>query len=83
MVVKVVNSDKEVWTDHENVTKDAKRILPVNSNWSIRYVYREANNIAHKLAKLAFDFSEERVWIEDDPLQISNSILSEKYCNND
>lgn len=44
-------------------------------------MYREANNIAHKLANLAFDYTEERVWIEEKPIQIRNSILSEKYCN--
>lgn len=40
-------------------------------------MYREANNIAHKLAKLAFTYAEEMVWIEEGPIRITNFILSD------
>lgn len=34
----------------------------------IKFMYRESNNIAHRLAKLALAFSDERVWIKDGPI---------------
>lgn len=34
-------------------------------NWGVKFVHREANNIAHKLAKLAFALLAEKVWIEE------------------
>lgn len=66
MVVKAT-SNEEMLTDY--------------GTWlSVNFTYRETNNIAHKLARLALTFSEE-VWIEDGPIQILTSVSSEIYCN--
>lgn len=44
-------------------------------------MYREANTIAHKLSKLAFKYTDERVWIEECPIEILSDIRKERYCN--
>lgn len=56
-------------------------VLADRLNWEVRFVYREANNIAHKSAKLAFSLSDERVWMDDDPIEMTNDLLKEIYCN--
>lgn len=81
MVVKATNTKEKIWTEYGNIIDGTKRLLFGSSHWSVKFIYREANNIAHKLAKLAFTFSKEKVRIEDGPIHITNSILSKKYCN--
>lgn len=47
-------------------------------NWGVKFVYREANIISHKLAKLALTFSYERVWIEEGLVDIIQDLQRKK-----
>lgn len=64
-----------------NIIEDVRMLVTNRLNWGARFVYREANNIVHKLAKLAFSIFDEKVWIEHGPIEITNDILKEKHCN--
>ncbi|KAF5472463.1 hypothetical protein F2P56_009180 [Juglans regia] len=75
------SSGEEIWAEYENIIEDIKKVMPERSNWCIKFVYREATNIAHKLAKLALTFYDEKEWIEEGPVEITNDMLKEKYCN--
>lgn len=59
--------------------EDIKRLLVGNLHWSVQFTYRKANNTVHLLTKLAFNYNSETVWLDEDPLQIMNSMLKEKY----
>lgn len=48
--------------------EDAKATLKDRPNYSINFVYREGNQIAHRLAKFGLLLDEERVWIEEPPI---------------
>ncbi|XP_040988095.1 uncharacterized protein LOC121235763 [Juglans microcarpa x Juglans regia] len=81
LVVNVTISGEEIGAEYGSILEDVRRVMYGRLNWSIWFIYREANCIAHKLAKLAFNFSDERVWMEDSPIEIKNDVLEEKYCN--
>lgn len=46
----------------------AKVTLKDRPNCSINFVYREGNQMAHRLAKFGLLLYEERVWIEETPI---------------
>ncbi|XP_042976308.1 uncharacterized protein LOC122307474 [Carya illinoinensis] len=81
LIVNAVNSDKEIWAEYGNIIEDVRKVLLERPNWGVKFVYRESNGITHKLAKLAFTFTDERVWIEECPVDIIQDIQKEKYCN--
>ncbi|KAF5441798.1 hypothetical protein F2P56_036997 [Juglans regia] len=81
VVVNATISGEEIEAEYGNIIEDVRRVINGRLNWGIRFIYREANCIAHKLAKLAINSSNERVWIEDSPIEIKNDLLKEKYCN--
>ncbi|XP_042958180.1 uncharacterized protein LOC122293763 [Carya illinoinensis] len=81
VVVNAANSEGEVGTDYSVIIEDTRKMLNNNVRWSVKFTHREANNVAHILAKLALDCSDETVWIEEGPPQIKNFVLKEKYCN--
>ncbi|XP_042958077.1 uncharacterized protein LOC122293606 [Carya illinoinensis] len=81
VVVNATNSGCEVSLDYSVIIEDTRKMLSNDGKWSVKFTHREANNVAHTLAKLTLDCSDETVWIEEGPLQIKNSVLKEKYCN--
>lgn len=81
MVVTIANSREETKADYGVVIEDVRSLIVDNQNRNINFIFREANNVAHLLAKFSISLSEKKVWIEDEPLQIIPSILKEKYCN--
>lgn len=68
MIVKDSNSKEEIWVDYGILIEDTRRLLADNSSWLLSFTYREANNTAHLLARLALNCNEELVWIEEGPL---------------
>ncbi|XP_040992691.1 uncharacterized protein LOC121239502 [Juglans microcarpa x Juglans regia] len=81
LVVNATISGEEIGAEYGSIIEDVRRVINGRLNWGIRFIYREANCIAHKLTKLAINSSDERVWLEDSLIEIKNDILMEKYCN--
>lgn len=46
--------------------------------WKRKFTYREANMIAHMLAKFACYLFEDQIWMEDKPSFISDVLREEK-----
>lgn len=51
--------------------------LQAFSQWKISYISREANLIAHELAKMATSQIMDKVWVVDPPVCIQNLIVPE------
>ncbi|XP_041003875.1 uncharacterized protein LOC121249222 [Juglans microcarpa x Juglans regia] len=82
-VIKSVNSSSCCWEWHGQLVEDIKLILYNSQNWYIQHTYRECNHVAHTLARIAFTFTEEKVWIEEGPSGIYSFVLMDKVCSQD
>jgi ribonuclease HI len=75
-VVQALCKEDSTWGRYGALISDAKLLLQHVQNWTVCHVKREANEVAHKLAKLAFSFSEERLWREDLPMCVRDVVSS-------
>ena len=60
------------------IIEDAKVVLCGFRNWEVRHVYRQANMAAHGLAKEAAAHDSERVWLEEVPNCICQTVVLER-----
>lgn len=81
IVIKAVQSKEAIATEYGVLIEDIRKLLFEREDWKIRFVHREANMVAHSLAKLALSIEKEKVWLEECPSQIFSSVLREKVCN--
>ncbi|XP_042944727.1 uncharacterized protein LOC122278613 [Carya illinoinensis] len=72
-VVKVVQHREDSWSSSGVVLRDVKLLLSRTRHWSIQYVPREVNVLAHHLAKFGLTCSKECILIEDYPPCIQDS----------
>lgn len=77
LVIQAVNHQEicETWIGTE--IENAKNFLKYRLFWTLNFIYREGNGAAHALAHLGLNHWNERVWIEDFPLEISPIVLTE------
>lgn len=80
-VITDASSSKTVGDELYPIIHDIRTMLQHSPGWSIQFCHREANRAAHHLAKIAYNFSEERVWMEECPSPIDVIVLEEKLCN--
>ncbi|KAF5449938.1 hypothetical protein F2P56_030334 [Juglans regia] len=71
IVKHVYNLDEDL-SCYGNIIEDSKSIFFTWSNWTIQYTHRNANTVAHNLAKAAIQSNVEKVWIEEAPTFISS-----------
>ncbi|KAF5468835.1 hypothetical protein F2P56_012951 [Juglans regia] len=76
-VVDQLNQDSSNWSIGGCLISDAKTILNSAAVWSISHVYREANMAAHRLAKTAFECTEDVYDIEICPSCILHVVTKE------
>ncbi|XP_042964706.1 uncharacterized protein LOC122298928 [Carya illinoinensis] len=81
VVVKDTNGNVDIWADYDIIIEDTRRLMKDNMSWSVNFIHREANNVAHSLGKMALTCAKQIVWIKEGPSQIMSSVLREKYCN--
>ncbi|KAF5443038.1 hypothetical protein F2P56_035633 [Juglans regia] len=81
VIVNVVNEEEKYLSIYGFVIEDAKKLLKGISQWSVKFVYRNANEAAHCLAKEALSLFSENVWIEEVPACIESILFKEKHCN--
>ncbi|XP_042969095.1 uncharacterized protein LOC122301780 [Carya illinoinensis] len=80
-IVNAVNSLEVNWEWHGQLIEDLKALLKNRRNWTMSYVNRSCNSVAHSLAKMALSVSEELVWMEDHPQEILKNVIFDKLCN--
>ncbi|KAF5454421.1 hypothetical protein F2P56_024088 [Juglans regia] len=67
LVVHGITSGAEDWSTVGLIYQDIKKLLGNYNSWSIRHVSRQANSVAHCLAKSSLDLSEDSIHVEDYP----------------
>jgi hypothetical protein len=80
-VVQALNREDQSWGRYGALTNEAKRLLRQVQKWKVCHVKRTANEAAHRLAKLAFSFNEERLWTEDYPLCVREIVNADLYSH--
>ncbi|XP_042972982.1 uncharacterized protein LOC122304783 [Carya illinoinensis] len=66
-MVKAVQHREDSWSSSGIIIRDVKLMLSKTCHWSIHYVPREVNVIAHHLAKFGFTCLKDCILIEDYP----------------
>jgi cell division septum initiation protein DivIVA len=80
-VVQALNREDQSWGRYGALTNEAKRLLRHVQKWKVCHVKRTANEAAHRLAKLAFSFNEERLWTEDYPVCPREIVNADLYSH--
>jgi ribonuclease HI len=63
-VVNAINSHEECWRSYGNLVEAMQEKLVQHSEWLVNFTRREANLVAHCLAKHALEIHYEEVWKE-------------------
>lgn len=81
-VVQAINGARNFVEELNPILLDIWFMLQQAQGWSVSFVHREVNQVAHNLAKLAFSFDYDRFWLERCPSFVLSLILEEKLqCN--
>ncbi|KAG6700145.1 hypothetical protein I3842_08G097700 [Carya illinoinensis] len=83
--VNAINAQQETWIVASSLIYDIKSMLKTRLGWTVSFSYRETNQHAHKLSKLALSMTDEHIWMEECPMlfpmQILDVVVKEKVCN--
>jgi hypothetical protein len=60
-----------------NVLNNAKFLLTYVPDWRVKHVRRTANMAAHRLAKMVLVQGENRVWRDDYPSSMRETVIAE------
>ncbi|XP_040987840.1 uncharacterized protein LOC121235562 [Juglans microcarpa x Juglans regia] len=77
VVVDAVNSNNEDNSWLGQMTEDMQQMMKRNQAWSLKFVFRSANKAAHTAAQFAIRDVGEKVWFENGPVEVCNSVLEE------
>ncbi|XP_041003989.1 uncharacterized protein LOC121249345 [Juglans microcarpa x Juglans regia] len=80
VVINVVNDPIEDPPFNGSSIQEMKMVLKGWQGWKVQYSHRDTNVVAHKLQKAALHFEEEKVWIEEAPIFVLNSLQIDKHC---
>lgn len=80
-VIKAANDTQHATISLSLIVFDIQHFLTVRLDWKVVYVNKEANRCAHLLAKIACNYVNESIWIEDFLEDITFDILVDKLCN--
>lgn len=64
LVVDGIASRDVVWTELGSILSSCRRILDNNHLITVRFIRRDANEVAHRLARAAKDFPSPHCWVE-------------------
>ena len=78
VILKILQPDPNL-SSIGNLTEDAKTMKKNFKSCKIQYVKREANGVAHALAKSAFNLDEDVYWVEECLDYLIHVIISD--CN--
>ncbi|XP_059436227.1 uncharacterized protein LOC132169166 [Corylus avellana] len=77
-VVEAINSQTSTWSRFGHLIDDTRGILRSFSSWRCNFVYRNANEAAHRLAKAAITDISDRIWRDTTPNCIRDIVLMEQ-----
>jgi hypothetical protein len=80
-VVQAMNREGFSSGQYGALINDTKTLLQQVQHWTVCHVKRVANVAAHSLAKLAFSFSEERLWTKDFPLCVRDIVIADSFSH--
>lgn len=80
-VVKATNAIEESNGETSSIIHDIQALMQAHTAWHVQFVYREANHVAHTLAKKACPSVGEKIWMKDYPENVQNSVSHDKLSN--
>lgn len=80
-VIKAVLSNEMDELENGQMVEDLKRMLLSCLQWSLVFIHREGNVVAHSLAKTALHNEGDFCWTEEGPQEIYQLIVNEKVRN--
>lgn len=75
-----MKSEEENMSYYGPLIDDMRNVLNNRKDWHLQFDYRENNIVSHTLAKAALNLVEEKVWIEEIPDFIVNSLEKDRKC---
>lgn len=77
-IVEGVNSDEQDWSKKGNIIDGIRSTVQGFTHWTFSHFHREANQVAHELARLAITQNRDELWFSNPPNCIQRLIASEK-----
>ncbi len=77
-VVSALNNKDPCWSSFGLIIEDIRAKLQDIPSVRVHHVPREANNVAHSLAKAVVSQMLDKSWIEECPSSIQNCVLAEQ-----
>ena len=61
LVVDAINSNTSTWSHFGHIVEDTRGVLQTFPRWRCGFIHREANEVAHQLARVAFTNISDRI----------------------
>ncbi|KAK6125469.1 hypothetical protein DH2020_040802 [Rehmannia glutinosa] len=63
-VVDALQSNEEIWNEVGRIIRSSKAILESEPSYKVQFVYRQANVVAHVLARVSTSYASHTIWVE-------------------
>lgn len=77
MVIQEIKKDEECWTWYVWLIDEAKQVLKNQPLWSLHFIHREGNQVAHVMAKYKLSLNDEIIWTEEIPSILIQAVTIE------
>jgi hypothetical protein len=77
-IVQALLLQESCWSRYGFLVEDTRTLLNSFQSWQVSHVRREANEVAHRLAKVAITQSLNYVWRDSPPSFIHSIVLAEQ-----
>lgn len=67
VIINAVNREEEAFSSYGNIIQEIKKHLYDRKEWEVRFINREKNTVVPTLVKVALQYENERIWIEEAP----------------
>jgi hypothetical protein len=73
-IIQALTRDGESWAIYGQMLNEIKSVLMQNQDWSVQYVSRVANGVAHNLARRSFMYGDDREWRTEFPISVEEVV---------
>ena len=77
VIIKAINNGGFLSSSFGHIIRDIKLLSSAFHKVSYSHTHRQGNRVAHRLAKIACNFSPFQVWMEDVPPDLASVYLSD------